>query len=173
MFVGEAAITPRISLVAVCCSSASDRSRVRACTSSNSRTFSRTFSIAIAAWRAKVVNSAICLSVNGLTSARRNLVDIIGGATILVHDVWSIVHQASRFAVVPQTVHRRQSRAQRQGVDANAVGVHKRVGDDKKRIRAALERLEGGRDILPSVDFQPGDIEAERGGRYLNLAHRQ
>src|SRR5499427_5857706 len=45
-------------------SSATDwkSSRERACTSSNSRSFS----IAITAWRAKVVNSAICLSANGL-----------------------------------------------------------------------------------------------------------
>ena len=44
--------------VAVCCSSDSLSSRVRACTSSNSRTFS----IAITAWSAKVVTSSICLS---------------------------------------------------------------------------------------------------------------
>ena len=36
-------------------------SRVRACTSSNKRTFS----IAITAWSAKVVTSSTCLSVNG------------------------------------------------------------------------------------------------------------
>ena len=41
------------SAVAVCCCSASLSSSVRACTSSNSRTFS----IAITAWSAKVVNS--------------------------------------------------------------------------------------------------------------------
>jgi hypothetical protein len=52
--------------VAVCCSSDSDNSRVRACTSSNSRTFS----IAITAWSAKVVTSSICLSVNGSTVLR-------------------------------------------------------------------------------------------------------
>src|SRR5262249_18541206 len=104
--------------------------------------------------------------------AAQNLVDIIGGASILVRDAWSIGHQTSRFDVLPQTVHRRQSRAQRQGADANAVGVHKRVGEDKKRLRAALERLERGRNILRSPDFRCGDIEAERGGRYLNLAHR-
>jgi hypothetical protein len=39
MSVGEAAMTPSTSLVAVCCSSASPRSRVRASTSSNRRTF--------------------------------------------------------------------------------------------------------------------------------------
>ena len=49
---GELVMTCSTSEVAVCCSSASDSSRVRACTSSNSRTFS----IAITAWSAKVVD---------------------------------------------------------------------------------------------------------------------
>ena len=48
--VGELLITRRISLVAVCCSSDSMRSRLRASSSVNSRTFS----IAITAWSAKV-----------------------------------------------------------------------------------------------------------------------
>ena len=37
----------------------------------------------------------------------------------------------------------------------------------------ALERLEGGRDILPSSDFQRDDFKAEGVGRRLNLAHFQ
>ena len=49
-------------------------SRVRASTLSNSRTFS----IAIAAWSAKVVTSSICLSVNGRTSRRVNARTPIG-----------------------------------------------------------------------------------------------
>ena len=49
---GELEMTPSTSEVAVCCSSASESSLVRACTSSNSRTFS----IAITAWSAKVVD---------------------------------------------------------------------------------------------------------------------
>ena len=48
--VGERAITRRISLVAVCCSSASVRSRFRASSSVNRRTFS----MAMTAWSAKV-----------------------------------------------------------------------------------------------------------------------
>ena len=44
---------------------------------------------------------------------------------------------------------------------------------DIKCLRAALERLEGGRDILRSPDFECGDFEAERAGRCLNLAHLQ
>ena len=52
-------MTLSTSAVAVCCCSDSVRSSVRACTSSNSRTFS----IAITAWSAKVSTSSICLSV--------------------------------------------------------------------------------------------------------------
>ena len=56
----------RISAVAVCCSSASVSSRFRASSSVNSRTFS----MAITAWAAKVSASAICLLVNGWISLR-------------------------------------------------------------------------------------------------------
>ena len=66
-FVGELLMTFKISAVAVCCSSASVTSALRACSSLNSRTFS----IAITAWSAKVLSSLICLSVKGRTSRRR------------------------------------------------------------------------------------------------------
>ena len=56
---GEELITPSTSAVAVCCSKAS-RVSVN----------SRAFSIAITACAAKFSNSAICFSVNGLTSVR-------------------------------------------------------------------------------------------------------
>ena len=61
----ERLMTLSTSAVAVCCSSDSP-AHVRACTSSNSRTFS----IAITAWSAKVVASSICLSVNGRFALR-------------------------------------------------------------------------------------------------------
>ena len=64
--VGELLMTPRISLVAVCCSSASVRSLLRASSSLNRRTFS----MAITAWSAKVSISWICLSLNGRTCGR-------------------------------------------------------------------------------------------------------
>ena len=94
----------------------------------------------------------------------QNLVDIVGGAPEQVREVWSIGHQTSRFDVLPKTVHRRQSRGERQGVDANPVGVHERVAADIKRIRAALERLEGGRDILGSPDFECGRLRGRACG---------
>ena len=53
-------MTRRISLVAVCCSRASVVSRFR-----SSSVNSRTFSIAITAWAAKVWSSAICVSEKG------------------------------------------------------------------------------------------------------------
>ena len=53
--------------VAVCCSSDSVSSRVRCCSASNSRTFS----MAITAWSAKVSASSICLSVEGPNSILR------------------------------------------------------------------------------------------------------
>src|SRR5262249_9215454 len=60
--VGELAMTLKMSLVAV-------RSRLRASSSLNSRTFS----IAMTAWSAKVWTSAICFSVNGRESRRATL----------------------------------------------------------------------------------------------------
>src|SRR5262249_28320437 len=71
---GEELMTCSTSEVAVCRSSDSVKSRVRACTSSNSRAFS----IAITAWSAKVLSSVICFSVNGLTSKRRIKIAPIG-----------------------------------------------------------------------------------------------
>ena len=84
----------------------------------------------------------------------QNLVDIVGGAPEQVREVRSIGHQTSRFDKFPKAVHRRQSRAQRQRVDANRLALASGSLTDIKCIRAALERLEGGRDILGSPDFE-------------------
>src|SRR5262245_54052054 len=53
--------------------------------------------------------------------APQNLVDMIGRAPPLVRPVWSIRHQTACFDVLPKRVHRRQSRAERQRVDAKAM----------------------------------------------------
>ena len=53
-------MTPKNSLVAVCCSS-----------DSVSSWNSRTFSMAMTAWSAKVSSSLICAGVKGRTSVRR------------------------------------------------------------------------------------------------------
>ncbi len=71
---GELEITRRTSEVAVCCSRDSLSSLVRCCSASNSRTFS----MAITAWSAKVATSSICLSVNGRTVRRDNTMTPIG-----------------------------------------------------------------------------------------------
>jgi hypothetical protein len=45
------------------------------------------------------------------------------GAAMLVHDVWSIGYQPTRFDILPNAVHRRQPHPGRQGADANAVRI--------------------------------------------------
>ena len=77
--VGERLMTRRISLVAVCCSSASVRSLLRAPSSVNRRTFS----IAITAWSANVWSSATCLSEKGPGSGRPTAMAPIGLAVAI------------------------------------------------------------------------------------------
>src|SRR5262249_25826786 len=60
-----------------------------------------------------------------------------------------------------------------EGVDASPVGQYERVASDIKGLRAAIERLERGRDIFGAPNFECRDIEAERAGRRLNLVHLQ
>jgi hypothetical protein len=53
------------------------------------------------------------------------------------------------------------------------VGTYERVGADIKRACASVERRNGGPDILGSLDFQSGDIEAEGAGCSLHPIHFQ
>jgi hypothetical protein len=71
------------------------------------------------------------------------------------------------------TPHRRQSCGQRQGADANPVGVHERFATDIKCICAALERVEGGRDVFRSLDFDCNSPNTKCTGRSRNLARVQ
>jgi len=41
------------------------------------------------------------------------------------------IHEAPCFDEFPDSVHRRQSQTQRQSVDTNSIGAHKRVGEQK------------------------------------------
>jgi hypothetical protein len=65
--VGDRLITPKISAVAICCSNASFVS-----------VNSRTFSMAMTAWSAKVWSNAICSRVNGPGVARETPMAPIG-----------------------------------------------------------------------------------------------
>src|SRR5262245_26628101 len=53
------------------------------------------------------------------------------------------------------------------------IAVHNRIGSNIKCLRAALKRLEGGRDILHSPNFESNNIEANRAGHGLSFAHFQ
>jgi len=50
-------------------------------------------------------------------------------------------------------------------MNASAVGYYERVGTNIKCVHAALERVEGGRDILRLPNFGCDDLKAERIGR--------
>jgi len=92
--VGERLITRRISLVAVCCSSASVSARLRASSAVNSRTFS----IAITAWSANADTSAIWRSVNGRTSERVSASTPTGSPSRSIGTARRVRKSASRCA---------------------------------------------------------------------------
>jgi len=78
---------------------------------------------------------------------------------VQVREVCSIGHQTCRFDVLPKPMHRWQSRAQRQCVDPDLIGVHEPVGTNIKCFRTALDRLEGVRDIFCSPNFECIEFE--------------
>src|SRR6266566_354171 len=117
-----------------------------------------------------LVCSMVAAVLSGL-GPTQNLVNQVGRAPEQVRDVCSIGHEAARFDVGLLTMQRRQSCAQGQTVDLNPVGVCERLGHDIKCICAALERLDGGCNILRSSNFERSDIEAERVDRCLHLTH--
>ena len=55
----------------------------------------------------------------------------------------------------------------------NLIGGYERVGTDIKCVRAILERLERGPDVLHSLDFECVDLETESTGCCLNLTQLQ
>ena len=109
----------------------------------------------------------------GRLRAAQNPVNIIGGAPELVRKVYSIGHQASRFDVIAGAVHRQQSSAQRQRINANAVGIYERISWDIKRVRAARERLKRGRNIFGTPNFEDGGIETLNARCLVNSGHVQ
>src|SRR5262245_60460701 len=90
---GELEMTFSTSEVAVCCSSDSESSRVRACTSSNNQTFS----ISLTAWSAKVVTNSICLAVNGPGLGLKPQHDLANAASRrnAGHHVWNGRHESA------------------------------------------------------------------------------
>src|SRR5262245_48165781 len=70
-------------------------------------------------------------------------------------------------------MHRRQSHAHGQDVDASPIGVHERVRTKVKCIHALPERLERRCNVLRLPDFGWSDLNAELAGRCLGLTHFQ
>src|SRR5262245_16986933 len=67
--------------------------------------------------------------VGGFCSAQ-NLVDIVASAPVQIQEIGSVGHHASGFDVLPGNVRRRESRSERQDIDAHPVGEDERVPHD-------------------------------------------
>jgi hypothetical protein len=70
-------------------------------------------------------------------------------------------------------VKRRQPRAQRKCVDASVVGIYQRAWTHVQRLRAALERLEGRRNVRSAPYFEHLEVKADFTGCGLNLRYFQ
>ena len=151
--VGERLMTFRISLVAVCCSSASVSSRLRSCNSENSLAFS----IAITAWSANVWTRAIWRSVKGSTSRLGRLIAPIGrpgaGAT------------APPAQYAPPTRGGSGAGRSSSGTAGEVGDVHHRAGRDRPagRSRETCHRL--GRLTVQGDATAVAGNPARRGGR--------
>jgi hypothetical protein len=58
-------------------------------------------------------------------------------------------------------MHGRQPRADRQDIDWNSVATQETVDTDIKRLAAALNCIEGGRDVVRAPDLEGVDFETE------------
>jgi hypothetical protein len=68
---------------------------------------------------------------------------------------------------------RRQPSAERKRDGASAIGDNQSIDHNVKRVRSGLECVEGGSEILCSLDFEWRDFDAERASSGLNLTHLQ
>src|SRR5260370_35442684 len=98
-----------------------------------------------------------------------NLVDVVAGAPEQVSEAWSVGHQTSRFNVLPQKEDCRHSCSERQGVNLDPVGDYERIANNIECLRAALERLERGRDVSGPPYFTGGYIESALARTHLRL----
>src|SRR5262245_7737752 len=78
----------------------------------------------------------------------QNLVDVVGGTPVQVHEVRSIGNQTPAFEQLATANYCRQSRSERKGEDAISIGGCKSVATDIECFHSVLERLESGRNIL-------------------------
>jgi hypothetical protein len=76
-----------------------------------------------------------------------NLVNVVARTPPHVRKVWSVGHQDARFDMLPNAVHRRQSRAQRQGADAGPIS-----DGDIAAFDQILASLKSGLDVIGGTE---------------------
>src|SRR5262249_50777205 len=87
--------------------------------------------------------------------------------------VWPIGHQAARIHIYPIEVDSRQLCPQRRGIDLSSIGVVQRLTWNNQCIGATLERLDSGRDVFRTADFNYDDSDAEPARHCLNRIRLQ
>jgi hypothetical protein len=105
-------------------------------------------------------------NVGGLRAAQY-FTDKVARTPVHVWGVCSVGHQPSTFELRSDAVHRRQPGNKRRGIDVIPLADHQPVDRDRECIRTARDRLERGRDIAGSPDFEWDHSKAKRASRQL------
>jgi hypothetical protein len=108
--------------------------------------------------------------VGGLRSLE-NPVNKIARVPEQIRVVWAIGHKAGRCDEVAVGMNRRQSRAKRQSIDADVIGVYQRTWTYVERLRAAPEPLESRSDVSGLPYCKNVNIESNFTGSGLNLGY--
>src|SRR5262249_61275409 len=99
------------------------------------------------------------------------LVHQLGGPPEQVRKIGPIEDEAACLGCLSKAGDRRQARLQRQGVNPSAARVREGVDADVERLGTGLDGVECKRDILRSLDFYRGGIEAAGVQACPNLGH--
>src|SRR5215831_15008896 len=99
----------------------------------------------------------------------QNLVDEFAGAPKQRGQVWAVGHQRAYFNVFAKTAYRCYPCTQRQGADANPVGIDERVADHVECLGVAPHRFKARSNVVHSADFDFDCVETEASRRRVGL----
>src|SRR5262245_13213257 len=83
--------------------------------------------------------------------------------------VWAVGHQRAYFNVFAKTAYRCYPCTQRQGADANPVGIDERVADHVECLGVAPHRFKARSNVVHSADFDFDCVETEASRRRVGL----
>src|SRR5262249_26005210 len=83
----------------------------------------------------------------------------------------AIGHQPPGLRDLTERAYQGKPKAERQGRDPNAMGVHEGLSDNVKGVRAAFDTLERRSDILRALYSGGDDVQPDRGGGDSGFIH--